>query len=171
MPKLPNPPLDFRETGRHLLTTHKLEKDFYALVISKIEKQNLELLFLGLFAAKIDLNAFKSLEEDFVKIKMNTLMSHISNKLRREALTSHILFYRFTSNYANLNKVKQTNLYEEVIKDTAEIFKLLVSYGEPAAATILATIENVSVRTIQSRLRLARKKGFLKQPGSGKRFS
>jgi hypothetical protein len=171
MPKLPNPPLDFRETGRHLLTTHKLEKDFYALVVSRMEKQSLDLLFLGLFAAKIDLDAFSRLEEDFVRIKMNTLMSHISNKLRREALTSHVLFYKFTSNYPHLDKVKQNNLYEEVIKDTGEIYKLLVSYGEPAPATILATIENVSVRTIQSRLRLAREKGFLEQPGSGKRFS
>ena len=76
--------------------------------------------------------------------------------------------YSYTSRFRELNP---RPLLYEVIKDTGEIYKLLVSYGEPAPATILATIENVSVRTIQSRLRLAREKGFLEQPGSGKRFS
>jgi hypothetical protein len=68
------------------------------------------------------------------------------------------------------NPVEKTKLYSEFIKETSEIYKLLVSFGEPAAATILANLEHVSVRTIQTRLRLAREKGYLKQPGSGKRF-
>jgi transposase len=36
---------------------------------------------------------------------------------------------------------------------------------------LLAKFENISVRTIQNRLRLAREKGLLAQPGSGKRFN
>jgi DNA-directed RNA polymerase specialized sigma24 family protein len=46
----------------------------------------------------------------------------------------------------------------------------LLSWGESAAAKVLAEIEGVSVRTMHSRLRLARDKGLLDSPGSGARL-
>ena len=53
---------------------------------------------------------------------------------------------------------------------TAWRYASLISWGESAAAKVLADEEGIPVRTMHSRLRLAREKGFLDSPGSGARL-
>ena len=49
-------------------------------------------------------------------------------------------------------------------------YNSLLAWGESAAAKVLAEDEGVPVRTVHSRLRLAREKGILDSPGSGSRL-
>jgi hypothetical protein len=108
-------------------------------------------------------------------IRVSDLFPQISNSARRELLTSHVLSYFFEElknvKYISSSNSEPRKLYDDVVAETAEIYRILSSWGEPAAALLLAKFENISVRTIQNRLRLAREKGLLAQPGSGKRFN
>ena len=108
-------------------------------------------------------------------IPVHELIPQISNNARRELLSSHVFAFYFeefrNDKRINLNKNEPRKLYQDVVSGTADIYKILTNWGEPAAAMLLAKFENISVRTIQNRLRLAREKGLLPQPGAGKRFS
>ncbi len=108
-------------------------------------------------------------------VQVSDLIPQISNNARRELLSSHVLAYYFeefrSDKRISPNKNEPKNLYEDVVSGTTDIYKILTNWGEPAAAMLLAKFENISVRTIQNRLRLARGKGLLAQPGAGKRIN
>ena len=113
--------------------------------------------------------------QNYAPIPIAELIPQISNTARRELLSSHVLASYFkefrATNTQNIFSKNNQNLYNDVVIGTTEIHTLLTNWGEPAAAMLLAKLENISVRTIQNRLRLAREKGLVAQPGSGKRFS
>jgi len=56
---------------------------------------------------------------------------------------------------------------ETLVEDAAQRYLDLVAWGEPNSAKVLAEAEEISIRTMHSRLMNARKKGILDSPGSG----
>jgi len=56
---------------------------------------------------------------------------------------------------------------ETLVEDAAQRYLDLVAWGEPNSAKVLAEAEEISIRTMHSRLMNARKKGILESPGSG----
>ena len=177
MANLPKKPLEFKKSENFYYSIHELSKSLYALVISNPRaKGSIELSSLNFFATRPEKNVIARLAPSNTKsIQVPDLFPQISNNARRELLTGHVFAYFFGElknvKYFISNNSEPRNLYDDVVAETAEIYKILSNWGEPAAAQLLAKFENISVRTIQNRLRLAREKGLLAQPGSGKRFS
>ena len=178
MANLPKKPLYWdKHKEDFYFSVHQLSKYLYALVISNPKpKDFIELCSLNFFAAEPSKEEIKKVAGIKSRnIPVNELIPQISNNARRELLSSHVLAYFFeefrSDKRINLNKDEPRKLYEDVVSGTADIYKILTKWGEPAAPMLLAKFENISVRTIQNRLRLAREKGLLVQPGSGKRFS
>jgi hypothetical protein len=58
----------------------------------------------------------------------------------------------------------------DVVADTAWRYSTLTAWGEASAARELSLEMKVPVRTIQTRLRIARDRGILISPGSGSRL-
>jgi hypothetical protein len=92
------------------------------------------------------------------------LASFLSTQTRRSLLTSHLLV-AFENEPESLAPVK---MEEDIIAKTARYSNLL-DWTESSAAAVLALQNGVSVATIHNRLRIAREKGILEKPGSGKR--
>ena len=177
MVNLPKKPLDFAPYKSFNYSIHELSNSLYGLVISTHKsKGSIELSSLNFFASKPSEILVRKLADNNPKpVQVPDLIPQISNNARRELLSSHVLAYYFeefrSDKRVSPNKKEPRNLYEDVVSGTADIYKILTNWGEPAAAMLLAKFESISVRTIQNRLRLAREKGLLAQPGSGKRFS
>jgi hypothetical protein len=174
---IPRNPIAFETNATFSYSVHELSKSLYALVISTHKaKGPIELSSLNFFGSKPTENMVKKIASANSKpVLVSELIPQISNNTRRELLSCHVLIYYFEEFQENeknrLNKYEPRTLYDDVVAETAEIYKVLTNWGEPAAAMLLAKFENISVRTIQNRLRLAREKGLLAQPGSGKRFN
>jgi hypothetical protein len=136
--------------------------------------------------SKIEQNIFYQIFSNVSSNKKNkpldpqNLISIFSNTFRREIFTGHILamnfpFYFSISNKSlksTVNKKNKENfqLYENVVIDTSQVYLELNLWAEPSAAQILSLIEGVPPATIRNRLRLARERGILDSPGSGKRL-
>lgn len=93
------------------------------------------------------------------------LVSFLSTQTRRSLLTSHLLV-AFENEPDSLAPLK---LEEDVIATTVRQYTNLLEWTESSAAAVLALQNGVSVATIHNRLRIAREKGILEKPGSGKR--
>ena len=93
------------------------------------------------------------------------LVSFLSTQTRRSLLTSHLLV-AFDNEPDSLAPLK---LEEDVIAKTVRQYSNLLEWTESSAAAVLALQNGVSVATIHNRLRIAREKGILEKPGSGKR--
>ena len=66
---------------------------------------------------------------------------------------------------------KMNKDFGSIVEEIAWRYGQLVSWGEPSAAKVLAEEYKVSIRTIHSRLRLARERKLINKPGSGERLS
>jgi hypothetical protein len=88
--------------------------------------------------------------------------------LRSKLDTTHRLL--LTQHLLAVHRESGKTIGPTIIDDTAWRWEALIAWGESAAATALADHFNISVRTIQSRLRLARDRGLLTPPGSGSRL-
>lgn len=136
--------------------------------------------------SKIEQNIFTQIFPHVLSTKKNmpldpqNLISILNNNFRREIFTGHILSLRFSfylSTATNSNKnllskegKKNLQLYKNVVLETSMIYLELNLWAEPSAAQILSLIEGVPPATIRNRLRLARERGVLDSPGSGKRL-
>lgn len=65
---------------------------------------------------------------------------------------------------------EQNRDFESIIEDVAWRYIELSSWGESSAAKVLADDYGVPVRTMHTRLRLARERKLLNSPGSGERL-
>ena len=135
--------------------------DFIIVARSKGKRQ--ELLFVGLCNPR---KSFGTLKEELLEIvaeylPLNPVEVRSTLSLeQKKAMTWHLLQTLFNRSNSSLSP-------HETL---ASQYKLLLSWGESAAAKVLAEIEGVSVRTMHSRLRIARDKGLLNSPGSGSRL-
>jgi hypothetical protein len=59
---------------------------------------------------------------------------------------------------------------ESVTEDIVWRYKSLLAWGESSSAKVLAEYFQISVRTVHTRLRMAREKGLLDSPGGGSRL-
>ena len=133
------------------------------LIIARSKGKREELLFAGLCNPRRSINSLKEELIDFVAeysaLDAVEVRATLSLEQKR-AMTWHLLQTLYNRSEASLSP------HETLVSQ----YKLLLSWGESAAAKVLAEIEGVSVRTMHSRLRLARDKGLLDSPGSGARL-
>lgn len=136
--------------------------DFVIIARSKGKRE--ELLFTGLCSPRRSLNALKEelidVVAEFSPLDAIEVRSTLSME-QKKAMTWHLLQILYNSSASTLSP------HETLVSQ----YKLLLSWGESAAAKVLANIEGVSVRTMHSRLRLARERGLLDSPGSGARLA
>lgn len=133
------------------------------LVASRRKGKREELLFVGLFNPRQPLSSLKrdvlNLVAESSPLDAVGVRSGLPFEQKR-AMTWHLL-----------QVLKQP---EELPKSPAEglafQYTTLLSWGESAAAKVLADEESISVRTMHSRLRMARERGLLDSPGSGARL-
>lgn len=134
------------------------------LVISRSKGRKEELLLVGLCNPRKSFNALKEelidVVAEYSPIHAIEVRSTLSLE-QKKAMTWHLLQVLY-------NRLSSSMSPHDTLVSR---YKLLLSWGESAAAKVLADIEGVSVRTIHSRLRLARDKGLLKSPGSGSRLN
>jgi hypothetical protein len=76
----------------------------------------------------------------------------------------------FTAHLLALH-TKNPGEFGSIAEDTAWRYISLLRWGESAAAKIMAEYFDISVRTVHTRLRMARDRGYLQSPGSGSRLS
>ena len=133
------------------------------LLVSKGKSRREDLLFVGILNTRKSLN---SLKEEFLDLVseysvLNPIEVRASLTVpQKSAMTFHLLQ---THKHWPLNA-------RSPLEVTAWRYLSLLAWGESAAAKVLAEEEGISVRTMHSRLRLAREKGFLDSPGSGARL-
>jgi hypothetical protein len=122
------------------------------------------LLHVGLWKPKISLQIFlkKLLEQtegldplDPAKVRP----SFKSNE--REAISLHLLA-------AQNERGRQ---FESVIEEIAWRYVELINWGEASAAKVLAVEYNIPIRTMHTRLRLARDRKLISSPGVGARLN
>ena len=133
------------------------------LVIARSRGKKEELLFVGLCNLRKSLNNLKDELIDAVAEYSPLDPVEVRSTLlfeQKQAMTWHILQVLLNRPRASISP------HETLVSQ----YKLLISWGESAAAKVLAEIEGVSVRTMHSRLRLARDAGLLGSPGSGARL-
>ena len=72
----------------------------------------------------------------------------------------------------HLLEVQRTYMkkYESLIEETAHRYLDLIAWGEPNSAKVLAEYFQIPIRTVHSRLRVARQSQILESPGAGFRF-
>jgi len=72
----------------------------------------------------------------------------------------------------HLLEVQRTYMkkYESLIEETAHRYLDLIAWGEPNSAKVLAEYFQIPIRTVHSRLRVARESRLLESPGAGFRF-
>ena len=133
------------------------------LLVSKAKGRREDLLFLGIINPRKSLN---SLKEDVLD-----LVSEYSYLDPIEVRATLTLPQKKVMTFHLLQTQKNWHLNaRSPLEVTAWRYASLISWGESAAAKVLADEEGIPVRTMHSRLRLAREKGFLDSPGSGARL-
>ena len=134
------------------------------LVIARNKGKREELLFVGICNPRKSFSVLRkellSLVAEYSPLDPVGVRSTLPME-QKQAMTWHIL-------QVLLNRPNATLSPHETL---ASQYKLLLSWGESAAAKVLAEIEGISVRTMHSRLRLARDRGLLDSPGSGSRLN
>ena len=78
----------------------------------------------------------------------------------REVLSLHLL----------AAQSEQRRDFDSIVAEVAWRSVELVSWGEPSVAKLLAEEYGVPIRTMHSRLRLARERKLISSPGSGERL-
>lgn len=133
------------------------------LVVSKTRGKREDLLFAGLCNPRRSLSALSdevlSLVNEYSSLDAVSVRSTL-NVEQKQAMTWHLLQV-----HSNLRPIIQSPR-----ETTAWRYNSLLAWGESAAAKVMAEEDGVPVRTMHSRLRLARDKGFLDSPGSGARL-
>ena len=135
--------------------------DFVIIARSKARKE--ELLFVGICNPRKSFNALKEelidVVAEYSPLNPVEVRSTLSIE-QKKAMTWHLLQVLYNRSSSSMSP------HDTLVSQ----YKLLISWGESAAAKVLAEIEGVSVRTMHSRLRLARDRGLLDSPGSGSRL-
>lgn len=133
------------------------------LLIGRSRGKREELLFVGLCNPKKSLQSVKkellNLVSEYSPLDAVEVRSTLPIE-QKQAMTWHLLQVLFNRSNSSMSP------HETLVSQ----YNLLISWGESAAAKVLANIEGVSVRTMHSRLRLARERGLLESPGSGSRL-
>ena len=133
------------------------------LVIARNKGKKEELLFVGICNPKRSLGALKKELLGFVAEYSPLDPIEVRSSIpmeQKKAMTWHLLQVLFNRQNNSLSP------HDTLVSQ----YKLLISWGESAAAKVLAEVEGISVRTMHSRLRLARDAGLLDSPGSGARL-
>lgn len=133
------------------------------LLVSRSKGKREELLFIGVCNPRRSLNLLKKelidLVAEYSPLDAVVVRSTLPLK-QKDAMTWHLIQVLHNRSGGSLSP------HDTLVSQ----YKLLISWGESGAAKLLAEIEGVSVRTMHSRLRLARDKGLLDSPGSGSRL-
>jgi predicted transcriptional regulator len=133
------------------------------VVVSRNKKASIELIFIGTFNAK---KSFSILKDDLFRLvaeysPLNAVEVRAKLSIeQKNAMTWHLL--QVQKNFVITHKSAQDELSWR--------YSSLLTWGESAAAKVIANEDGISVRTVHSRLRLAREKGYLDSPGSGARL-
>jgi hypothetical protein len=133
------------------------------ILVSRSRGKREELMFLGFCKPRRSFNALKEDLIDLVAEYSPLDAAEVRSRLtleEKQAMTWHLIQVLHNRIGASLSP-RETLVSQ---------YKLLLSWGESAAAKVLAELEGVSVRTMHSRLRLARDRGLLDSPGSGSRL-
>ena len=146
----------------HSLSLTSMEMGDFILV-SRSKGRKEELLFIGICNPRRSFNVLKEeiidLVAEYSPLDAVAVRSTL-NLEQKQAMTWHLIQVLHNRTGASLSP------HETLVSQ----YKLLLSWGESAAAKVLAELEGVSVRTMHSRLRLARERGLLDSPGSGSRL-
>lgn len=133
------------------------------LVIARNKGKREELLFVGICNPRRSLSVLKkellSVVSEYSPLDPVGVRSTLPME-QKKAMTWHLLQILFNRSNTSLSP------HDTLVSQ----YKLLISWGESAAAKVLAEMEGVGVRTMHSRLRLAREAGLLDSPGSGARL-
>jgi hypothetical protein len=76
----------------------------------------------------------------------------------------------FTAHILQRHKMNPKE-FKTIAEDAAWRYLSLLRWGESAAAKVMAEYFDIPVRTVHTRLRMARDKGYLQSPGSGSRLN
>ena len=133
------------------------------LLVSRSKGKREELLFIGVCNPRRSFNLLKEelidLVSEYSPLDAVAVRSTLPLE-QKKAMTWHLIQVLHNRSGASLSP------HDTLVSQ----YKLLISWGESGAAKVLAEIEGVSVRTMHSRLRLARDRGLLDSPGSGARL-
>lgn len=150
------------ELGGFSLSSSKINKT--SLVIASKSKGEQELLhFAGFmdtdFGRKKYESSFKSLLANSRPLPPTEVRYSFDPSVR----------YVFTDHLLAIHELRPRKS-ESVAEDIVWRYKSLLAWGESSSAKVLAEYFQISVRTVHTRLRMARDKGLLDSPGGGSRL-
>jgi hypothetical protein len=133
-------------------------------VVVSIERGNgAELLMVGYFRPGTADQKFLELlinqYQDYRLLDARKVRARLAPQ-ERAAMSMHLL----------LTQIDRSRHLESVVDEIVWRYSELVAWGEPSAAKLLANLLGVPIRTIHTRLRLARERGLLTSPGAGARL-